>query len=166
MKSIYLIGFMGSGKTTVASILAKRLGLSVQDTDQMVEDYYHLPIGKIFADHGEEVFRNYEHQMLSITNQQNTVIATGGGIIESKANLSWLSDKEVVYLKTSWHEIVRRLKFDNNRPIWNDHSRDKKALLARRESKYEQASKYIIHTDNKHADEIAEEMIRLIRIDD
>ncbi|MFB1050372.1 shikimate kinase [Paraliobacillus sp. JSM ZJ581] len=163
MKSIYLIGFMGSGKTTVAKLLAQKLELAVQDTDQMVENYYQLPIKKVFANYGEEVFRKYEHHMLTKTNQNNTIIATGGGIIELSANIEWLSNKEVIYLKTSWAEIVNRLKFDRNRPIWNDQSRDKENLLTRRDSKYKQASKHVVYTDDKDTNEIAEEIITLIK---
>ncbi len=163
LKSIYLIGFMGSGKTTVAKLLSKKLGLTLQDTDEMVEAYYQMPIKKIFADYGEEVFRNYEQNMLTKTNQKNTIIATGGGIIELPANIEWLSDKKVIYLKTSWTEIVNRLTFDQNRPIWNDQSRDKESLLARRESKYVEASKYVVHTDQKDTYEIVEEIIKLIK---
>ncbi|WP_113866051.1 shikimate kinase [Paraliobacillus ryukyuensis] len=164
MESIYLIGFMGSGKTTVAHELAKRCGAAVQDTDRMVEINYELSIKEIFAAFGEDTFRAYEHQMLINTNPANTIVSTGGGIIESQQNINWLSTHQVIYLKTSWSEIVRRLQHDKNRPIWNDQTKDKLALLNAREEKYLQASKYVIQTDEKNPKEIANEIVRLIRI--
>lgn len=164
MDSIYLIGFMGSGKTTTASLLAKKCGFATQDTDQMVEAHYQLSIKEIFAKYGEDTFRTYEQQMLQRTRLKNTVISTGGGIIERQENRTWLRTKQVIYLRTSWEEIVRRLKNSQNRPIWNDQNTDKKALLDLREEKYIQASSHIIDTDEKTINEIVDEIMELIRI--
>ncbi|UOQ85994.1 shikimate kinase [Gracilibacillus salinarum] len=160
MKSIYLVGFMGSGKTSVAEYLQKELGWGLQDTDQMIVDQYEMTIPTIFAEKGETEFRNYETNMLHTTTTENTIIATGGGIIEKDENRQWLKNQgNVIFLQTSWEEIGRRLQHDSSRPIWNNQSRDKQKLLEDRTPKYLEVASYVIQTDNKTEEQIAAEII-------
>ncbi|MCZ0704071.1 shikimate kinase [Natronobacillus azotifigens] len=162
MQSIYLIGFMGSGKTTVADQLGKYYQLPVQDTDQMIEAMQNKKIKQIFAEEGEHQFRQYEHDVLTTTESNNCIIATGGGIIEQDRNVHWLKDKQVIYLQTSWPEIVNRLKDEGDRPIWQDQNRDKEQLLLSREQKYLEAATYVIRTDGKSIDLLVKEIIEVI----
>lgn len=160
MKSIYLVGFMGSGKTSILEELQKKLVWSSQDTDNMIEETYEMTIPEIFRDKGEARFRDYETAVLKKTQTTNTIIATGGGIIEREENCDWLRENGIVFfLDTSWEEIARRLKHDQSRPIWNNQSRDKQKLLHRRLPNYKLVADYIINTDQKDLDEIAEEII-------
>ncbi|MGP4042338.1 shikimate kinase [Gracilibacillus sp. D59] len=163
MKSIYLVGFMGSGKTSVATHLQSVLNWTVQDTDQMIEDYYQMNIPSIFKEKGEEIFREYESNILHQTKKENTIVATGGGIIEKEVNRKWLRvNGTVIFLQTSWKEIERRLKDDSSRPIWNNQSRDKQRLLEERLPKYLEVADYIIYTDGKNVEEITSEIISKI----
>lgn len=160
MKSIYLVGFMGSGKTSIALALKDKLGWKSQDTDELIEEEYHQSIPTIFKDKGEQVFRDYETAILKKTNQKQTVIATGGGIIERKENREFLKQHGIViFLDTSWEEIVKRLSDDGSRPIWSNKNMDKKKLLKERLPKYKEVADIIIKTDQKSIDVITDEII-------
>lgn len=160
MKSIYLVGFMGSGKTSIALALKDKLGWKSQDTDELIEEEYHQSIPTIFKDKGEQVFRDYETAILKNTNQKQTVIATGGGIIERKENREFLKQHGIViFLDTSWEEIVKRLSDDGSRPIWSNKNMDKKKLLKERLPKYKEVADIIIKTDQKSIDVITDEII-------
>ena len=160
MKSIYLVGFMGSGKTSIALALKDKLGWKSQDTDELIEEEYHQSIPTIFKDKGEQVFRDYETAILKKTQQKQTVIATGGGIIERKENREFLKQHGIViFLDTSWEEIVKRLSDDGSRPIWSNKNMDKKKLLKERLPKYKEVADIIIKTDQKSIDVITDEII-------
>ncbi|WP_440895839.1 shikimate kinase [Amphibacillus sp. Q70] len=161
MNSIFLIGFMGSGKSTIGRQLAERLALEFIDTDHQIEIQAKKKIKTIFAEEGEEAFRNLEHQVLIDTPNQGYVIATGGGIIEREENRTWLTNKHVVYLKTNWETIKKRLANDDSRPIWHDQSRNKQDLLMQREVKYAQVASQIIETDKLTEEAIIEQIISL-----
>lgn len=158
MKSIYLVGFMGSGKSTIGKLLAEKLNINYLDTDEEIELEAKKEIKEIFAEDGESAFRDLEHQILKNTSTSNYVISTGGGIIERKENRQWLNDKQVVYLKTSWETVSKRLKNDQNRPIWQDESRDKQDLLVNREPKYQQVSMATIETDRQSVKQIVDQL--------
>ncbi len=159
MKSIYLIGFMGSGKTTVANGLSQAFTKEVLDTDEIIVQKYHQSIPEIFQQKGESTFREYESSVLFQTPTEDTIIATGGGIIEKVSNRKWLKENGIsVFLKTSWEEINQRLINDTDRPIWNNQSRNKKILLEERIPKYEEVADIIVHTDGKSIGDIVKEI--------
>lgn len=160
MTRIFLVGFMGSGKTSVAKQLQKELKWPLKDTDEMIEKYYGMNIPTIFAEKGEAVFRQYETNMLKRIASGNTIIATGGGIIEKNENREWLKKNGMVFfLDTSWQEIFTRLENDESRPIWNNQSRDKQQLLHKRLPLYKEVANEIIQTDGKSVEQIAAEII-------
>lgn len=158
MNSIYLVGFMGSGKSTVGKALAQQLKREFIDTDDQIELKANKEIKLIFAEEGEAAFRKIEHDVLTETPKTGYVIATGGGIIERDENREWLSEKQVVYLKTSWTTIESRLKNDQSRPIWQDQTRDKQQLLKERDHKYREIATIIIETDEYPIDGIIEQI--------
>ena len=81
-KSIVLIGFMGAGKSSVGRYLARLTGLPRFDTDEMISKDFAIPITRIFADHGEEVFRDAETEVLrGLRRESDSIIVTGGGIV-------------------------------------------------------------------------------------
>ena len=81
MKRIFLIGYMGAGKTTLGKALALRMKLSYIDTDHYIENRYHKKVSEIFATEGEERFRDLEHRiLLEVSEFENIVISTGGGL--------------------------------------------------------------------------------------
>lgn len=163
MKSIYLVGFMGSGKTSIAKALQEKLGWQSQDTDEMIVQEYNQSISTIFKEKGEAVFREYETSILKSTIPVHTIVATGGGIVEKEENREFLKNNGVViFLETSWEIINQRLTDDETRPIWTNKNRDKKELLKSRIPKYMEVADFIVKTDDKSVDEIASEIISFL----
>ena len=158
--NIILIGFMGSGKTSVGKLLAQRLSYSFCDTDQLLESKAGDTINHIFLVHGEEYFRNMETQLLlelSSTLRQ-TVLSTGGGMPLREQNSRLLMKLGfVVYLKASKETTVNRLMGDTTRPLLNGEELSHKVerMLSIRTPIYEKAAHKIIVTDDKTPDEIA-----------
>ncbi|SDK55232.1 shikimate kinase [Sediminibacillus albus] len=162
MKSLFLIGFMGSGKTSVMVSLARKLGLPYIDTDKAIEEEQEQRIPAIFEEEGEAAFRKYESEILQKMPKLDTVIATGGGIVEKEKNREWLKrNGTIVYLHTSLQEINKRLAEDQSRPLWKRH--DKTALYTSRLAKYEDAATVRVTTDFKTPEQIADEIIELIK---
>jgi shikimate kinase len=151
---------MGSGKSTVAKHLAKKLNLEFKDLDDMIEKNINKKITSIFKDEGEEAFRRYESTSLkSIGN--TPIISTGGGIVEREENIKWMQDTGIIiYLKTSFHVIKKRLQRDSSRPLWRENE-DNMALYLRRIASYEKCADYIIDCDTLSLDEIMDEMIKI-----
>jgi len=120
-QNIYLIGFSGSGKTSVGRRLARTLKIGFIDTDGMIVDRAGKDIGRIFADHGEAHFRRLEEQMIaSLTHRvrSSMVVALGGGAFESKANRDHLSRSGIViYLSCSLKVLYSRLRTMHDRPL-------------------------------------------------
>ncbi|MFB4166456.1 shikimate kinase [Virgibacillus sp. JSM 102003] len=159
MKTLYLIGFMGSGKSTIGEMLSNILGLPHIDTDHLVEEVYGQTISSIFQSDGEGTFRKYESEVLKKTPSLNHIISTGGGIVEKEENTLFMKENGIViYLNTSFEEIAKRLEDDQLRPLWSQNVKEKKILFNRREKLYEENADKIIHTDNKSAREIAGEI--------
>ncbi|WP_220083825.1 shikimate kinase [Salinibacillus kushneri] len=155
MKSICLIGFMGSGKTTLGKALADELSVNFFDTDEEIVKWRNMDIPGIFESEGEKNFREYESEVFKRLPVNDAVIATGGGIIESRNNREWLKQHLMtVYLKTSFKEIQRRLSFEQNRPLWNQEMNEKKRLYESRQRLYEECANQIIHTDEKTIEEL------------
>src|SRR5699024_5291468 len=137
MKTIYLIGFMGSGKTSVGKRLGAIMNKPVIDTDEVIEKTYGL-ITHIFKHEGEEAFRAYESAVLQGIPVKDRIISTGGGIVESKENLDYMHYTGIIInLQASFQEILKRLKYDRGRPMWNQDINDRKKLYDRRQHLYE-----------------------------
>ena len=117
---IFLIGLMGSGKTTIGRLLAKELGFDFVDTDRFIEMQQGMTIAEIFAQHGEAAFREMEHQLLlDLQNSNSAVISTGGGMPCYNDNMNiMLANGKVAYLKTSPQTLAQRLIFSQDkRPL-------------------------------------------------
>ena len=163
-KHIILIGFMGTGKSTVGARLAEVLSLPFIDTDQQLELKEHLTIPEIFQEKGEEYFRLLESEVLKevTQRQQPLVISTGGGIILARSNREILAGCNTVLLEASVEELYTRVKNNADRPLL---SADKdllvriRELLASREDLYKSVAKLIIDTNNKEIADIIEEIV-------
>ncbi len=158
--NIILIGFMGSGKTSVGKLLAQRLSYSFCDTDQLLEGKSGDTINHIFSVHGEEYFRHMETQLLQelSSSLRQTVLSTGGGMPLREQNSRLLMELGfVVYLKASKETTVNRLMGDTTRPLLNGEELSHKVerMLGIRTPIYEKAAHKIIITDDKTPDEIA-----------
>lgn len=162
MKPIYLIGFMGAGKTSTAKELSNRLKIPYLDTDYEIEKRTGETIRDIFASKGESYFRDKETEILLELPEENYVIATGGGIVEREINRKTLNAKgTVIFLHASWNSIEKRLGIDPTRPLWN--GKGKKNLFDSRQQIYRDTAEFIISTDNKNPQSVAEEIISKIR---
>ncbi|MDR0750165.1 MAG: shikimate kinase [Tannerellaceae bacterium] len=120
MKRIYLIGYMGAGKTTVGKELARQMNLSFIDLDHYIEARYHKTVRQLFQEKGEVVFRDIECKMLHEAGMiENVVISTGGGAPCFFDNMSYMNQTgTTVYLKTSSGELAKRLELvKHTRPV-------------------------------------------------
>jgi shikimate kinase len=119
---VYLVGFMGAGKTTVARALAKRLHWQVEDIDDRVEKRERRDIPTIFRQEGEPYFRALEQQeLIALLPTRGTVVATGGGtIVEPVTRELMLRDGAVVWLDAPFATILERVPLDGRRPLAAD----------------------------------------------
>lgn len=163
--NIVLIGFMGAGKSTVARELERLGDFCLVDLDALIVARTGRSIPDIFADEGEERFRDHESAALrSLAGAQGGVIATGGGIIGREEN--WQLMRElgpVVYLRASWATLSRRLAGSQGRPLADSGQQRQQveALWRRRLPLYEQAD-LCIDTDALSAAEVAREILRYL----
>ena len=112
MTPVFLIGYMGSGKTTLGRVLAKAMGFSFIDLDWYIEGRYHKKVGELFAERGESGFREIESRLLREVGQMNdTVVAAGGGTPCFNDNIDFMRRSGlVVYLKASEEVLFDRLR--------------------------------------------------------
>lgn len=160
-KNILLIGFMGSGKSTIGRHLGKLLGYPVVDTDELVEAKAGMPIKDIFAKRSEDYFRQLEAavlQELSAPHEPRRIISTGGGIVTRKANRRLLRQLGyVVWLEVTVEEILKRTARNHDRPLLKtENPREKiEALLTAREPLYRECSDLTLDSADLDAEEIA-----------
>lgn len=121
-KNIALIGYMGTGKTTIGRRLAPKLGFSFVDTDAYIEKQQGKSISQIFEQHGESAFRRMEAAALvTLAGDENLVISTGGGIILSEQNRNLLKEQTfLVTLTASPGAIYSRVRGNKDRPLLQD----------------------------------------------
>lgn len=127
MKRIFLIGYMGAGKTTVGKVLAKRLGLTFIDLDHYIERRYHRTIGQLFAEKGEEAFRDIEKRMLrEVAMFEDVLVSTGGGAPCFFDNMDFMNEAgTTIYLQVSVEELAKRLEVGkSSRPVLGGRSGD------------------------------------------
>lgn len=154
-KPIFLIGPPGVGKTTTGSRLAKLYGWDFFDTDRLIEERTGVRISDIFEIEGEEGFRTRETRILEeISEHQDAVIATGGGIVLSPYNRQVMKRKgTVVYLKASIDLLLARTRHDKNRPLLQGPNRKQNLtkLLNEREPLYEEIADIIVQSKQQSA---------------
>ena len=161
--NIFLIGFSGSGKSSVGKKLAKNLNYNFLDTDRIIEKTTSLSIDETISTKGEKEFRSIETQVLSkIDFSQNNVISTGGGLPTEKDNIRIMKNNgSIIWLKASIDSIFDRLKNSKEiRPLIGNHIEKEniESLYNSRQSVYNIAD-FSIDTDNKNLDEITKELI-------
>jgi len=159
--NLALIGFMGTGKTSVGRVVADSLHFDFLDTDEMTQSRTNRTIADIFAQDGEPAFRALERQVVDeLAKREKTVIATGGGLPVNPDNLAALkSHALVVCLWSSPERIWERVRYQSHRPLLHDPDPQKKIrdLLAAREPFYKQAD-VLINTDLRSAREVAQQI--------
>lgn len=153
---VYLIGMMGSGKSTIGRILARKLGYRFFDTDDLIEKVAQKSIKQIFATEGEAYFRDLETQILKeVSSYTNSAIATGGGIIQKPINWSYLRQGLVVWLDVEPETLKRRLARDRNRPL----AAKLESLLQERRPLYAQADMQIQTSGLTSPEQVANRII-------
>ena len=137
---IYLVGFMAAGKTTVARILAERLGWRAEDIDELIEARERRTVAEIFARSGEPYFRSIERDILRLLLPlRHCVVATGGGTFMDPENRTAINmDGVSVWLDVPLEELVARLPADGRRPLAADRASFER-LYHQRRAAYEQA---------------------------
>lgn len=162
--SIFLVGFMGSGKTTVGRKLAKKLNYRFQDLDDLIEMRAGRTISAIFAHHGEAYFRELEREALKDCRlMKRTVVALGGGAFVSDINREILGGKgPTVWLDCPLDVCLARLAGDRSRPLLASDI-DLISLYEVRRAAYEKAS-IVVQSGGKHPEEIAREIIEALRV--
>ncbi|WP_313130529.1 shikimate kinase [Anaerocolumna sp.] len=169
MNNIILIGFMGSGKTSVGRQLAKKLQYTFCDTDELIEKENKNSIRNIFAAYGEEYFRKLETAAINelYGNMTRTVLSTGGGLPITEGNDRLLRRLgHVIYLKASQETLMKRLQGDTSRPLLGGEKAEERVynLLQQRTPIYEKTAHYSVTTDHRKFYEIIDEIIDLCNI--
>ncbi len=171
--TIYLTGFMGSGKSTIGPILANTLGWDFFDLDKLIENKTGKKIREIFEQEGESHFRKIETETLrEISESKNVIISLGGGTIANKENLEILKKTgKIIYLKVSLDTVYHRLKYKKDRPALTKSdseslSREEMTnrinkLMDTRTKYYEQAD-YTIDTDNNSLGKTVDKIVKII----
>ncbi len=158
-QNIILIGFMGSGKTSVGERLARKMFYQFQDMDQLIEGSEGDTISHIFENRGEEYFRNAETNLIQklVGTLEHTVLSTGGGAPLREENSKLLKELGfVVYLQASKDTTLRRLRGDGSRPLLQGSTMADKVdqLIRQRTPLYTRTAHKIIVTDGRSFEEI------------
>ncbi len=165
MRNIVLTGFMGTGKTEVGRILARRLGYTFLDADSIIEQEQNMSITEIFQRFGEAHFRDIESDVIKrLSEKDRVVISTGGGAVLREENMENLRRKGVIICLTASPEtILKRTSNDSSRPLLQveDPLKRIRELLEFRMPYYEKAD-IMVDTEGKKPVEVVEEIMKQI----
>lgn len=167
MKPIFLVGFMGTGKSAVSKLLSKRLSLPLIDLDDKIEKDSGMKIVDIFSQHGESYFRECERNaLLDISKEKNCVVACGGGIVLNDQNIETMEEYGLaVCLDASPAVIHERTRYHSHRPLLNvaDPKAKITELLEKRQKQYDKIS-FHINTDDLSQDEVTDILIEHLEL--
>ena len=167
MKSnIVLIGFMGSGKSTIGKRLSQLINKKFLDIDERIQHNSKMTIQEIFQNFGEPFFRSKEHDLVKeLDYHSNLVVATGGGIVLDQRNMVLLSRSGfIVYLKCNFDTIVQRVKAENNRPLFTlENLTEFENLFASRIRLYEESAHFTIEVKGKTIDQLSAEIAQVVK---
>ena len=160
-ESLFLVGFMGAGKSTVAAALSGLSGIECVDLDSLIVQQVGISIPDIFSRFGEETFRRHEAAALaSLADGQLRIVATGGGVVGRAENWACMRRQGVViYLQASWEVLTARIGSGEGRPLASGPERERlKNLWQSRLPLYEQAD-LVVNADHKSPEEIAKQIL-------
>jgi shikimate kinase len=158
---LYLVGFMGAGKSTVAAALGRRIGWRTDDIDTRIEARERRSVAAIFAKEGEPYFRQVERQVVQdLLPERNVVVAAGGGTFAEPENrAAMLADGAVAWLDIPLDQAVRRVPADGRRPLAADLEKFEQ-LYQRRRLSYQQA--HVRIDASRPVDEVVERLLEWI----
>ena len=163
---IILIGFMGTGKSAVGKILAKKAGFAFVDLDKLIEKEAGIKIPAIFEQYGEAYFRNLEKKaILSLKTMSKAVVSTGGGAVLDPHNMAAMKEAGlVIALDADMYTLWKRLRSSTNRPLLKapDPKNRIKELYNTRRPFYSQAH-HIVDTSGKTVKDVAQEILNLLQ---
>jgi shikimate kinase len=161
---VVLVGPMGAGKTTVATLLADRWGVGFRDTDHDVETAEGREISEIFVDEGEGYFRERERSAVAeALLGHDGVLALGGGAVLDPDTRAALRGQTVVFLSVGLSEAVKRVGLGVGRPLLLGNVRARiKALLDERDPVYREVATFVVETDGRTPEDVAAEVARLV----
>jgi shikimate kinase len=167
--SLYLIGMMGSGKTTIGRLLADRLSYQFFDTDGLIETITQQSVTQIFETTGESGFRQVETQVLSeLSSYGRKLISTGGGIVTKPENWGHLRTGVIVWLNVPAEVLCDRLALDTSRPILQAGDEDLQTklngLIDARSALYAQADLHIEIGANDEPEEICDRILAALTV--
>jgi shikimate kinase len=166
--NLYLVGFAGTGKSTIGKLVARRLGHQFFDTDHEIEQRHGKPVAQIFAEEGEAAFRELERQLVAeLLPADGSVVACGGGLIVPEGRLEVLQSKGlVVCLHAPVEVLVERTRRTAHRPLLAGEDREQKVreLFARREPLYRRAGTMVM-TGGRTKRDIVEHVLRIYQRD-
>lgn len=165
-KNIFLIGFMGSGKSTIARMLARETGKTLIEMDETIEAEAGCTINQLFEEHGEDYFRNLESQLVyRIADEGDTVVSCGGGVVLREENvLNMRKNGKIVYLCATAETIYLRVRHSTNRPLLNGNMNIEYIgnLMEKRLPAYEKAADIVIDVNGKEKGEIVAEILKVV----
>lgn len=166
LENIILIGYMGTGKTTIAKNISEKLNMQAIDIDSIIEKQEGRLINDIFLNAGEKYFRNMETDILKkLKGKNNIVVACGGGIVLKDENINYLKlCGRVVLLKSTAKTIYNRIKNCNMRPILNNNMNIEfiENMIKKRNNNYMKAKDIVVINEDKSIDEVTKEIIRKV----
>lgn len=164
MNHLFLIGFMGAGKTSVSQALAKTLGWKVVEMDQHIAAQEGMSISNIFAQKGEPYFRACETALLeSFAQSEPCVVSCGGGVPMREENVAAMKRSGTVVLLTARPEVIlERVKDDHSRPLLEGHKDIPyiTSLMEQRRPKYEAAADLVVDTSDISVEEVCQEILQ------
>ena len=162
MKNIYLIGFMGAGKSTIGARMAQMYGLEIVEMDQLIAKREGMGITEIFSQKGEPYFRERESGLLKeIGLGNNKIVSCGGGVVLCDENVQCMKKSgSIVLLNAKPNTILERINGDDSRPLLYGTKTVEsiEALMMQRKNRYECTADYAIQTDGKTVDAICKEI--------
>ena len=166
--NLYLVGYRGCGKTTVARLLADRIGCDAVDADDVLTELLGRTPAQVFAAEGEAFFRDHESRVLrDLNGLAELVVATGGGVVERAENRRLLAGAKVVWLRANADTLAARLSADRgDRPSLTGGGvvEEIDAMLRRRTPWYGQVATWTIDVDDRSAGAVVEGIITQCRL--
>lgn len=165
--NIFLIGFMGTGKSTVSALLSRKFGFDTMEMDEAIAVQEGMSIPEIFQERGEAYFRERETMLLrSLNGRRNMVVSCGGGTPLRHCNVEVMRENgRIIWLTAKPETILERVRDDHSRPLLEDHKDAVyiSSMIKEREPRYRSAADIVIATDGLETEEICDRIIKKVK---